>query len=268
MHAPQPAAPPVVFGVANPKGGSQKTSTVMSLGYALAQTGRRTLLVDLDDATNLTYGLHRTEVERGHSIGAALTGDADARDLVLHDLEPKLDLLPAHSGDIRAAERVLIEQRMAGLRRLRGVLDGVSGDYEVILIDSAGRLATLLMGAIMASDWVIVPCASRRDTVLHAQAALDLVAEARDELGAQVQVAGLLRTMVEKPHAHATRLGGQLVDMLAAKYEVPIFRTSIPAESKFNEAEFTYRPVGAVAPMSRTAIAFRELADEIAGRFL
>lgn len=261
----QPPTGAVTVAFANTKGGAGKTSAVVSLGYTFAQRGLRTLLVDLDDSCALTWGLHRTEAPRGRSVGAALANPTvDIAQVVVAGLEPCLDLLPANDSDILLAEQVLLPERAKGLRKLDRALDQLRGSYDVIVVDTPGRLGTLQMCGVLAADWVIVPVSPRRDHVLSAQRALDLVAEARDDLDARARPAGLLRTLVEKQHAHSTRVGRHLTDQLADSYQVPVFAVSIPAESRYTESEFQYRPVGAVAPDSRTAIAYRSLADELA----
>ncbi|MGE0305551.1 MAG: ParA family protein [Acidimicrobiia bacterium] len=261
-HPGTGAAATIAF--ANTKGGAGKTSAAVSLGYAFAQRGLNTLLVDLDDSCALTYGLHRTDVPRDRSVGAALVSDElDLRDLIIGNLEPGLSLLPANDSGILLAEQVLLPERAKGLRRLDRRLDAVRGDFDVIIVDTPGRLGTLQMGGVLAADWVIVPVSPRRDHVLSAQRALDLVGEARDDLGARVQVAGLLRTLVEKPHAISSQVGRQLTDKLAASYGVTVLSSIVPVESRYTESEFQFRPVGAVAPTSRTAIAYRGLADEL-----
>lgn len=248
----------------NPKGGAGKTSAVASLAHALtAARGLRVLAVDMDDSCALTYGTGRTIVHRDRSIGAVLTGQATIDSIIIAG--PDGDLLPANEHGIQLAEQVLGLERVPGLRKVATVLAPVRHRYDVILIDTPGRMGTLQMGGVIACDHAIVPVSPRRDHVVGAQRALEVVREAQDELLAKADPM-LLRTLVEKPHAISTRAGRRHTDQLADSHHVPILRTVIPAESKATEAEFRFRPVGAVHPGARTSIAYRALADELADR--
>lgn len=249
-----------VIAFVNPKGGAGKTSAVASLAHTLTARGLHVLAVDLDDSCALTYGTGRTKVARDRSIGAVLVGQAALDDIVIPG--PDGDLAPANDSGILLAESVLLPERAKGLRKLAVTLAGQTR-WDVILLDTPGRLGTLQMGAVIAAGHVIIPVSPRRDHVLAAQRAIELVHEAHDDLGAAA-LPMLLRTLVEKPHAHSTRAGSELTGHLAGQYQVPVLRTVIPAESKFTEAEFQFRPIGAVQPGARTAIAYRALAEELA----
>ncbi len=140
--------------VANQKGGVAKTTTVASLGGALAELGRKVLLVDLDPQACLTYSLGLDPEDLEFSMHDVLLGRVDVR-LVITPTDEGPDLLPA-TIDLAGTEAHLLT-RTGREYVLRTALEEVEGDYDDILIDCSPSLGVLTVNALTAADSVLIP---------------------------------------------------------------------------------------------------------------
>ena len=156
---PQPLrshGPARIIAMCNQKGGVGKTTSTINLGAALAECGRRVLLVDFDPQGALSVGLgvptyeldvtiYNLLVERGH----------DVRDVVKHTRTENLDIIPANI-DLSAAEVQLVGE-VAREMVLARVLRPIADDYDVVLIDCQPSLGLLTVNALTAAHGVIIP---------------------------------------------------------------------------------------------------------------
>ena len=148
--------PALVIAMCNQKGGVGKTTTTINLGAALAELGRRVLLVDFDPQGSLSVGLGVNPHTLEHSIyNLLLSRDTPIDDVIDRTGVENLDILPSNI-DLSAAEVQLVSE-VAREQTLLRVLDGVKARYDVILIDCAPSLGLLTINALTAADKVIMP---------------------------------------------------------------------------------------------------------------
>jgi len=279
--AVSPLRHPKVIAVVNPKGGACKTTTVVSLGYALAAAGRKTLLVDLDKQRSLThyFGL---AVEESESIGAVLSrttrldleggqpGDDVRLDAVLlTDIADQagLDLLPSHERGVYQAELALQTDGVDGNFRLREVLDTAPLAHDVVLIDTPGNLGTVLINALVAADWVLVTSKPERGDVEEAIRVVDKIHAVRRRANPTLGVLGVVLTNVPNPPTNiSAAMETVLRDALVDERGIPILKVRVARDTKVAEAAGLFQPVGAAFPTSRGAFAYKFLAEEVAQR--
>lgn len=242
-----------ILAVANQKGGVAKTTTVVSLGAALAEHQLRVLLVDLDAQACLTFstGVDADGVQAG--AFELLLGKATLPQ-VLIELDDGTDLVPA-TIDLSAAEPALLElpDRELVLRR---ALAGARSDYDVVLLDCSPSLGVLTVNALAATDEVLVPMQCEMLSHRGVGQLLDTVADVQRLLNPGLRVRGLLPTMFDARTGHARAV---LADV-GERYGVPVLQPPIPRSVRFAEAPAAGRSILATAPRSPGAVAYRQLA--------
>ncbi|MGL4743277.1 MAG: ParA family protein, partial [Dermatophilaceae bacterium] len=213
---PEPAplsshGPARIIAMCNQKGGVGKTTTTINLGAALAEAGRRVLLVDFDPQGALSVGLGIPTHQLDSTIYTLLTGPgADVRDVVQPTQVAGLDILPANI-DLSAAEVQLVgevarEQILA--RVLRPVLD----DYDVVLIDCQPSLGLLTVNALTAAHGVIIPLECEFFAMRGVALLVETIEKITDRLNPRLQVDGILATMYDGRTLHSREVVASVVD--------------------------------------------------------
>lgn len=242
-----------VLAVANQKGGVAKTTTVASLGAAIAEHGYRVLLVDLDAQACLTFSLGIDPDSVGASLHEVLVGAASVADVLLPAAEG-VDLLPA-SIDLAGTEAQLLA-RPGREYVLRTALAEVTADYDVVVLDCSPSLGVLTLNALTAADEVVVPLQCEMLSHRGVGQLLDTVADVQRILNSGLVVRGLLPTMFDGRTTHARAV---LADV-GARYDVPVLQPPIPKSVRFAEAPAVGRSILTTASTSKGAQAYREVA--------
>lgn len=244
-----------VVSVTNQKGGVAKTTTVACLGAALAEAGRRVLLVDLDPQSSLTFALGIDPDDVEVSIADVLRGAAQLDDAVLA-AEEGLWLVPA-SLELSDVESMLlpVAHRELVLRRALGDLDAA---FDVVLLDCSPSLGLLTINALATSDEVLVPLQAEMLSHRGVGQLLDTVADVARLLNPGLRVRGLLPTMYDGRSTHARAV---LAD-IGPRYDLPVLGP-IPRSVRFAEAPGLGRTVLSTAPRSPGAEAYRDVAAQL-----
>jgi chromosome partitioning protein len=247
-----------VFAVANQKGGVAKTTTVHTLGAALVERGQRVLAVDLDPQACLTY-----------SVGC----DPDALTLSMHDV--LLDRCPAadslhKSGDLHllpanidlAGTEVYLLSKTGREYVLKRALQPLLGDYEIVLIDCPPSLGILTINGLTAAHEVLIPLQCEALSHRGVGQLLETIDDVRAYTNPELAVGGVIATMYD-PRTNLTR---EVVTDVPQRYDVELLEPPIPKSVKVAEAPREGRTVLEHAPRSRSADAYRELADVLLER--
>ncbi len=247
-----------VIAVANQKGGVAKTTSVASLGAALAECGRRVLLVDLDPQACLTFALGVDPETFDLSVHQVLLGEQTARSVILAT-EDGPDLLPA-TIELATAEQVLIT-RTGRERLLKIALEPVLRRYDVILLDCPPSLGVLTTVALTAAAEVLIPL--QCETLSHRGVGqlLDTIYDVRTMTNRRLKVLGVLPTLFDARTVHS-RL---VLDRIGTDYGVPVLEPPIPKSIRFAEAPAAGRTVLATAGRTKGAAAYREIARQLVG---
>ena len=239
--------------MANQKGGVAKTTTVASLGTALADLGRRVLLVDLDPQACLTFSLGVDPDALELSVHDVLL-DRVSASMALRRIEPGLDLLPA-TIDLAGTEVTLLT--VTGREfTLRNAIEDVVASYDYVLLDCSPSLGVLTLNALTAAGDVVIPL--QCETLSHRGVwqLLQTVREVQRLTNRDLRVMGVLPTMYDARTTHARAV----LDDIGERYDVAVLQPAIPKSVRFAEAPAEGRAVLRTAAGSKGAEAYRAVA--------
>lgn len=247
-----------ILALANQKGGVAKTTSTQSIGVALADAGKRVLLVDLDPQACLTFcaGLDPDSCEP--SIHDVILGRVPADSAVVA-LEPgKLDLLPANI-DLAGAE-VVLSGKTGREFALQRALDPIADQYDEILIDCPPSLGILTICGLTAAKEVLIPIQCETLSYRGVGQLLETIDEVRRFTNPDLAVRGVIATMFDI----RTNLGRQVIEEVGRKYDLELIGQPIRKSVRFAEAPALGKSIFAYAPRVPGATAYREIAEAVA----
>lgn len=249
-----------VIAVTNQKGGVGKTTTCVNLAYALADRGRRVLLVDLDPQGNATMGCGVDSRGQALTTGEVLLGETTI-ETARHTLADfKFDLLPGNTA-LTAAE-VRLMDKLAREAQLKRALEPIQDHYDEVLVDCPPSLSMLTVNAMTAADGVLIPIQCEYFALEGLKSLLDTVDQIREAVNPKLKIEGLLRTMFDVRNNLSTEVSNQLVQHFGSK----VYMTVIPRNVRIAESPSFGQPVITYDPDSRGAQAYLRLAGELLRR--
>ncbi|MDX6215181.1 MAG: chromosome partitioning protein [Frankiales bacterium] len=253
--------PARILAMCNQKGGVGKTTSTINLGAALAELGRRVLLVDLDPQGALGVGLGVNPLQLDRTVyNLLMEHDVTVDDVMLKTNVPGMDLLPSNI-DLSAAEVQLVNE-VAREQTLLRVLTPVVDDYDVILFDCQPSLGLLTVNALTAADGVIIPLECEFFALRGVALLIQTIEKIQERLNPRLELEGILATMYDARTLHGREVLARVVEAFGDK----VFHTVINRTVRFPETTVAGEPITSYASSSTGATAYRDLAKEVLAR--
>jgi chromosome partitioning protein len=253
--------PARIIAMCNQKGGVGKTTTTINLGAALAEYGRKVLLVDFDPQGALSVGLGINPHELDTTVYQLLMDRSiDARAVVQHTAVEGLDILPANI-DLSAAEVQLVGE-VAREQVLSRALRSLTDDYDVIMIDCQPSLGLLTVNALTAAHGVLIPLECEFFALRGVALLVETIEKVQDRLNPRLEIDGILATMYDSRTLHSREVVARVVEAFGDN----VFHTVIARTVKFPDATVAAEPITSYAATHPGAEAYRSLARELIAR--
>jgi chromosome partitioning protein len=256
---PPRRALPRLIAVANQKGGVGKTTTAINLGASLAELGYRTLIVDLDPQGNASTGLGIDARALETSMYHVIMHDTPLEDCVEGTEIRNLFVAPS-SLDLAGAEIELVPA-FSRETRLKRALEAVHDDYDYVLIDCPPSLGLLTVNGLAAAKEVLVPIQCEYYALEGLGQLLRNVDLVRRNLNPDLEVSTIVCVMYDR----RTKLSDQVVAEVREHFGDKVCRAVVPRAVRISEAPSFGQPIITFDPLSRGAIAYRDVAEEVSG---
>jgi chromosome partitioning protein len=256
--------PARIISVVNQKGGVGKTTTTINLGAALAELGRRVLLIDFDSQASMTTGLGIKPAQLKEQYGSIwyLLNDPQAgiQNFILKSNVPGLDFVRGHE-DLAAAEAAFVTE-IAKEHKLRKILAPVLDLYDDILIDCSPSLGTLTINALTASQGVLIPMECEYFAVLGLSLVKKTIEKIRENTNPDLVIDGILATMFDRKTGHSR----DVLELIDKEFPDELLDTIISRTVRFSESTVKGEPITTYASTSLGAQSYRRLARELISR--
>lgn len=253
--------PARVIAMCNQKGGVGKTTTTINLAAALAEYGRKVLIIDFDPQGAASVGLGINTLDMDVTIyNLLMTPRLDPHDAVCSTAVENLDIIPANI-DLSAAEVQLVNE-VARESALQRVIRHVQDEYDVIMVDCQPSLGLLTVNALTAAHGVIVPVAAEFFALRGVALLVETIETVRDRINPRLKIDGIVPTMVDTRTLHSK----EVLDRLQEAFGGLVYTTQISRTVKFPDATVATEPITTYAPTHPGALAYRRLAREVIAR--
>jgi chromosome partitioning protein len=252
--------PARIIAMCNQKGGVGKTTTSINMSAALAEYGRKVLLVDFDPQGALSAGLGINAHDATTIYDLMLDRTIDPHTAIQHTSNPNLDVIPANI-ELSAAEMKLVNE-IAREQILARILKQVADDYDAIIVDCQPSLGLLTVNALTAAHGVMIPLATEFFALRGVAILEDIIGKVKEGLNPALQLDGILPTMVDTRTLHSR----EVLERLKEAFGDKLFKSVIPRTVKFPDATVAQAPITEFAPTSDAAEVYRTVAKELVAR--
>ncbi len=243
-----------IIAIANQKGGVAKTTTTHNLGVALAQKGKRVLLIDLDSQASLTISVGLEPLEMARTIVDILKKNSVSVKMCIQEIAPNLHIIPSII-DLAPLEMELLS-RASREKILERALRPIHGEYDFVLIDCPPQLSILTINALSCADGVMIPVKTDYLAYRGLTQLQDSIQEIRELINPGLQVLGIIATLYD------TRIADdrEILELLKREYCVTgvIKRLAVAKKGIYDGLAVVQQ-----APGSEIAKEYRAIAERI-----
>ncbi|AOZ72646.1 chromosome partitioning protein [Boudabousia tangfeifanii] len=253
--------PARVIAMCNQKGGVGKTTSTINVAAALAEYGRKVLIVDFDPQGAASAGLGINSHDLDVTIyNLLMNSRLSVKDVIAHTAVPGLDIVPANI-DLSAAEVQLVNE-VAREQALARVLRPVLDEYDLIIIDCQPSLGLLTVNALTAAHGVVIPLEAEFFALRGVALLVETIDKVKDRLNPRLKIDGILATMVDTRTLHSR----EVLERLQEAFGEQVYETQIRRTVKFPDASVATEPITTYASSHPGAQAYRQLAREMIAR--
>lgn len=246
-----------VIALANQKGGVGKTTTAVNLSAALAEKGKKILLIDSDAQGNATSGLG-IKVEKGKkTLYNVITEEEPISSAIVKTAYDRLYVCPSDV-ELSGAEIELVDAPDRA-HRLKKALSGIKNDYDFVLIDCPPSLGLVTLNALAAADTVLVPIQCEFYALEGLALLTGTIKRVKKSINPDIEFEGILLTMFNG----RANLSIQVADEVKRYFREKVYKTVIPRNIRLSEAPGFGESVLTYDSRSKGAESYRALADEV-----
>lgn len=246
-----------ILTIANHKGGVGKTTSVSSLGVALARRGKKVLLVDLDSQSNLTTIILPKDRTPERTLWEAMI---EGRDIPIEQISKKLSLVPSSvnlSQLDRALDKLLDDTR-SEVNRLSRLLAPISEDYDYILLDCPPSLGLATLNALVASTGVLIVMTAESLPSMGMKALSEVISKIGQNYNKGLRLSGIILTRYQR-----RRISRLIENNLRQVFGDLVFEAKIREDIKLVESPLYHKHIFDYDPTSNGARDYEDLADEM-----
>lgn len=246
-----------IIAIANQKGGVGKTTTAVNLSAALAEAGKKVLVVDMDPQGNTTagFGIEKTELEK--TVYDMMIDECTAKEAVINTQYQNLDVLPSNI-DLSGAEIELLEVDDKEYILKKGIAS-IKKKYDFIIIDCPPALSILTINALTTADSVLVPIQCEYYALEGLSLLIHTIDLVKERLNSRLYIDGVVFTMFDS----RTNLSNQVVENVKENLTSRVYDTVIPRNVRLAEAPSFGMPIIEYDDKSAGAESYRKLAQEV-----